>query len=183
MKRALIGAVLPLFLASILPAAAQTGAQCAAIDSDTERLACYDGVFRNGAQTVSSERLILQSEQLIPARPNGRAPATIAVSCEAGNLQVAFGFAGNMMSALGNDARITLQNDLLQARSSTLPVNSTNTEILIDNTRDARAFIDGLVGARNLTVRVTPASTRSLNVRFDVSSFGDQVAPIVANCE
>ena len=118
MKRALIGAVLPLFLASILPAAAQTGAQCAAIDSDTERLACYDGVFRNGAQTVSSERLILQSEQLIPARPNGRAPATIAVSCEAGNLQVAFGFAGNMMSALGNDARITLQNDLLQARSA-----------------------------------------------------------------
>jgi len=182
-KRALLGALLPLVLTSATPALCQSGAQCASIDADAERLACYDRLFRTGEPIQTANSIVLESEQLIPARPNGRAPATIRVSCEAGNLQVAFGFAGNTMSALGNDARITLQNDLQQARSSTLRVNSANTEILIDNSRDAKAFIEGLVGAKNLTVRVTPASTRSLNVRFDVSAFYDQVAPVVANCE
>ena len=170
-----------LLLAPVLPAAAQSGAQCAAIAGDTERLACYDGVFRTGPSTAEHS-VTLESEQLIPARPSGRAPATITVSCDAGVLQVAFGFAGNTLSALGRDTGITLQYDLARARSSTLPVNADNTAILIDNSRDARAFIDDLAGATNLTVRVTPASTRSLSVRFRVDAFAQEVAPVAAAC-
>ncbi|WP_297108171.1 hypothetical protein [uncultured Devosia sp.] len=164
------------------PSQAQSGAQCAPIDNDAERLVCYDEIFRPGGIVPEATSVTLQSEQLIPARPSGRAPATITVFCEADVLKVAFGFAGNSMSALGSDTGITLQYDLQRARSSTLPVNEDNTAILIDNTRDARSFLDGLIGATNLTVRVTPATTRSLSVRFRVADFADEVAPVMAAC-
>ena len=174
---------LPVLMGLALPASAQSGGQCAAIGDDAQRLACYDDIFRPAGQVPQMASVTLESEQLIPARPSGRAPATITVSCEANGLQVAFEFAGNTMSALGRDTGITLQYDLARARSSTLPVNDANTAILIDNSRDAQTFLDGLAGATNLTVRVTPASTRSLSVRFRVDAFAQEVAPVAAACE
>jgi type VI secretion system protein VasI len=181
-KRLVLALVLPMLLAPAAPALAQSGAQCGIVADDVERLACYDALFRTSAATDAPVGVTLESEQLIPARPSGRAPATITVFCEANTLQVAFAFAGNTMSALGRDTGITLQYDLARARSSTLPVNADNTAILIDNTADAMAFLDGLAGATNLTVKVTPASTRSLSIRFRVDAFAQEVAPVIAAC-
>lgn len=169
------------FLALNGPASAQTAAQCSAIADDGDRLVCYDSLFLNAQPPSDADGVTFESEQLIPARPSGRAPATITVSCQPNGLQVAFGFAGNTLSSLGNDVGMTLQYDLTR-RSSTLPVNSENTAVLIDNTRDALAFIDNLAGVTNLTVRVTPTSARTLSVRFRVDSFAQAVAPVVAAC-
>ncbi|UYN99590.1 MAG: hypothetical protein KIT02_17065 [Devosia sp.] len=163
-----------------IPGFAQTGGQCAQIGDDGERLACYDALFQSNG-TGEDVSVVFESEQLIPARPSGRAPATITLSCTAGNLQVAFGFAGNTLSALGNDAGITLQYDL-QRRSSTLPVNEDNTAILFDNTRDALTFVNALAGVTNLTVRVTPTSTRTLSVRFRVDEFAVTAEPVLSAC-
>lgn len=181
-KRVLTVLVLPALLGFSLPAAAQSGAQCAAIDDDAGRLACYDTLFRSGVSGSETMSITLESEQLIPARPSGRAPATLTIACEANGLQVAFGFAGNLISSLGRDTGITLQYDL-QRRSSTLPVNTENTAILIDNSRDALAFVDSLAGITNLTVRVTPASTRTLSVRFRVDTLAATAAPVIAACQ
>jgi hypothetical protein len=160
---------------------AQTdAAQCTAIADDLDRLACYDAIFL-GSMAGAGDAVVLESEQLIPARPSGRAPATISVSCEAGTLTIAFAFAGNTMSALGRDAGITLQYDLQAARSRTLPVNADNTAIVLSG-GDAATFLDGLAGATNLTVRVTPVSSRSLSVRFRVDAFAPEVAPVRAAC-
>ncbi|WP_140048849.1 hypothetical protein [Devosia lucknowensis] len=183
MKRAVFAVCIPLLMAPVLPVAAQTGAQCAAIGDDGERLACYDTLFRTAAGAAPLASVTLESEQLIPARPTGRAPATITVSCEAEGLKVTFGFAGNTMSSIGRDVGLTLQNDLARARSSTLPVNAENTAVLINNTADTISFLDSLEGTTNLTVRVTPVSTRSLSVRFRVDAFPAEVAPVVAACE
>lgn len=172
---------LSLLMAGMGPAMAQSGAQCAAVDDDGARLACYDDLFRNTAPAEPVNAVVFESEQLIPARPSGRAPATITVSCEANGLQIAFGFAGNTLSSLGNDVGLTLQYDLTR-RSSTLPVNAANTAVLIDNSRDARTFIDSLAGVTNLTVRVTPASARTLSVRFRVDEFAQTTAPVLASC-
>lgn len=186
MKRVLALLALPTVLFTAGPAlaqaTAQTAAQCAAIGEDVERLACYDTIFRPDTAAAEGPSVTLESEQLIPARPSGRAPATLTVRCQAGTLQVAFGFAGNTMSALGRDAGITLQYDLQRARSSTLPVNAENTAIVIDTTRAALDFLDGLAGASNLTVRVTPVSSRSLSVRFRVDTLEAKSAPVVAAC-
>lgn len=163
--------------------AQQTGAQCTTIVADGERLACFDSAFAAApAVDATASMVVFESEQLIPARPNGREPATIVVACDAGILSVAFAFAGNTMSALGNDAGITWQFDLQAARSRTLPVNAENTAILLNNTRDALAFIQSLEGATNLTVRVTPVNSRSLSVRYRLDTFADLVAPVRGAC-
>lgn len=176
-------ALVPLLLLPVPVAHAQQGvAQCVAIATDVERLACYDGLFRADGPSATALSVQLESEQLIPARPSGRAPATVTVTCDTGVLSVAFGFAGNTMSALGNDAGITLQYDLQAARSRTLPVNATNTAVLLDNSRDSATFLDGLAGATNLTARVTPVNSRSLSVRFRVDAFAEAVAPVRAAC-
>ena len=176
--------VLPLLLVQAPVAMAQSGgATCAAISADTARLACYDGLFRPHANEAGTVAVSIESEQLIPARPSGRKPAVMTVACTDGLLSVAFSFAGNTMSALGNDAGITLQLDLQAARSRTLPASADNTALLINTTRDAEAFLDSLSGYTNLTARVTPVSSRSLSVRFRIADIADQIAPVRAACE
>jgi len=176
--------VLALLLLPLLPAtpvfAQANGATCAAVADDPERLACYDAAFR-AAPVDTLGTVSFNSEQLIPARPNGRQPATMTVACAANVLSVKFAFAGNIMSPIGGDAGITLQLDLQAARSLTLPAVENNTALLL--TRDARTFLDGLQGATNLTVRVTPVSSRSLTVRFRVADLDQSIAPIMAACE
>ena len=177
-------ALLPLFALLSTASVAQSGGvgQCTAIAGDAERLACYDGLFRDNGAATEGLSAVLESDQLIPARPTGRAPATMTVTCADGVLSVSFAFAGNTMSALGNDAGITLQYDLQASRSRTLPVNADNTAVVIDNTADAVQFLDGLVGRTNLTARVTPTSTRSLSVRFRVDAFMAEIEPVRAAC-
>ncbi len=176
--------VLALLLLPLLPAtpafAQANGATCAAIADDPERLACYDAIFR-AAPTDAANSVSFNSEQLIPARPSGRQPAVMTVACAANVLSVKFAFAGNIMSPIGGDAGITLQLDLQAARSLTLPTTDNNTALLV--TRDARTFLNSLQGSTNLTVRVTPVSTRSLTVRFRVEGLDQAVAPIMAACE
>jgi hypothetical protein len=175
--------LLPLLAVSVPEALAQSGvAQCVGVQADTERLACYDAIFRNNGPQASALSVVIESEQLIPARPSGRQPATMAISCESNVLTIAFAFAGNTMSALGRDAGLTLQSDLQPARSRTLPVNETNTAIVVDNTRDAVALLDSLAGTNNLTARVTPVASRSLSVRFRVDAIMAEVAPVRAAC-
>lgn len=164
------------------PAMAQSAAQCISIADNGQRLACYDDLFRTGSADTESLSVSFDSEQLIPARPSGRAPATMTVSCEAGALTVAFAYAGNTMSALGRDAGITFQFDLQASRSRTLPVNDSNTAILLDNTVDAAAFLDMLAGANNLTTRVTPVNSRSLSVRFSLDGVLEAVTPVREAC-
>ena len=160
--------------------AQQGGAICAGIANDPERLACYDAIFR-AAPTNPANSVAFNSEQLIPARPSGRQPAVMTVACVSDELSVKFAFAGNTMSAIGNDAGITLQLDLQAARSRTLPTADNNTALIIN--RDAAAFLDSLQGATNLTVRVTPVSSRSLSVRFKLAGVDEAVAPVRAACE
>lgn len=176
-------ALLPLLIAPTPIAFAQSGvAQCILIEDDVARLSCYDGLFRDSAAAETGLSVSLESEQLIPARPTGRAPATMTVRCDEEILTVSFAFAGNLMSALGRDAGITLQYDLQAARSRTLPVNEDNTAVVLDNSRDAAAFLDGLAGATNLTARVTPVNSRSLSVRFRVDAFLPEVSQVRAAC-
>lgn len=175
-------AFLPLLTLGAVPAMAQTGGSaCASIQTDSERLACYDDIFRLVPDADGALSVTLNSEQLIPARPSGREHATMTVSCAAGNLAVSFAFAGNTLSALGRDAGLTLQYDLQAARSRTLPVSADNTSIILSGA-EARGFLDGLAGTTNLTARVTPANSRSLSVRFRVDIAVDQLEPVRAAC-
>lgn len=179
-------AVLPVLLAPVsLPAYAldDPGTTCAGIDADADRLACYDALFPPTGTSPNADAVVFTSEQLIPARPTGRAPATMTVSCADGNLTIAFSFAGHTLSATGRDSGITLQADVQAARTTVLPVSPDNTAMLITGSGAAAAFLDTLEGATNLTVRTTPFSYRSLSVRFRIDDAAAKVAPVRAACE
>ncbi|GLQ54912.1 hypothetical protein [Devosia nitrariae] len=176
-------AALPALLIPTVPAFSQSeAASCAAIADNTERLACYDGVFRDGA-AGDTEAVVLQSQTLIPAVPSGRGNATMTIACEAGELVVRFGFAGNVLSATGSNTGISLQRDLQRAQAMILPPDPTGTDLVIAGNQAVVDFLNSLRGVTNLGARVTPASSRSLHVRFQVTGLPEQVAPVIAACQ
>lgn len=149
---------------------------------DAERLACYDSIFRAAPTAEGVVEMTLESEQLIPAVPSGRGNATMSLVCEAGELTVRFGFAGNVLAAMGSPTGISLQRDLLRAQTMTLPPGNGGTVLVMHGNAEVLAFLDSLRGVTNLGVRVTPANARSLNVRFRVADLAEQAAPVVAAC-
>lgn len=159
----------------------ETGESCAAIGDDAQRLACYDGIFRRDAP-VAPAGLSYESERLIPARPSGRAPATFAVACVAGQPQVSFGFAGQLMSATGDIAPVTLQIDQRQTQVRTMQSTDGNTRVTFGNSRDTQAFLDSLAGGRSLEVRVTPIGQRSLTVNFRLAEAMAEIVALRDSC-
>lgn len=165
----------------VAPALGQeTGESCAAIGDDAQRLACYDGVFRDAPEAPGG--LSYDSERLIPARPSGRAPATFALACVAGQPQVSFGFAGQLVSATGDIAPATLQIDQRQTQVRTMQSTEANTRLTFGSPRETQAFLDSLEGGRSLEVRVTPIGQRSLTVNFRLAEALDEIRALRESC-
>lgn len=184
MKLVLVATLTLTLALGVMPALAQSEARaCAAIDTDAERLACYDGVFRTGDTPGEALSATFESEQLIPARPSGRDRARMTVSCEAGTLSVGFSFANQLVSATGDFGALTTQLDAQTARTRSLDAAPDNLSLGFWTTRDAAAFLDSLAGSSNLTVRMTPANYRSLSVRFSLADVADEIASVRAACE
>ncbi len=160
----------------------ETGESCAAIAGDNARLACYDGVFRTDVPAAPDGGLSYDSERLIPARPSGREPATFAVACVAGQARVSFGFAGQLVSATGDIAPVTLQVDQRQTQVRTMQSTEGNTRLTFANDRETQAFLESLAGGRSLEVRVTPIGQRSLTVNFRLAEALDEIGALRDGC-
>lgn len=150
----------------VVPAMGQeTGESCAIISDGAQRLACYDAIFRTDAPDLP-DMLTFQSEQMIPAKPSGRKPATFSVACIDGATEVRFAFAGQPMSATSDIAPITLQVDQGVTQVRTVQASADNTSVSFGSQREVEAFLDTLNGGEKLKVRATPVRQRSLNVTF-----------------
>lgn len=167
----------------VMPAAAQsTPEQCASIADDGERLACYDSLFRSTGAIPQDAVVVVESERMIPAQPTGRAPATMTVACADGAPDVSFSFAGQLVSNTGDIAPVTFQVDAGGTAVRTLTANEDNTELRFATPRDAEAFLDSLIGGRNVKVRMTPVRQRSVTVDFRLPEVADQIAALRAGC-
>lgn len=169
-------------LSCAAPALGQgTGESCATIGDDAQRLACYDNIFRV-ERPAAPEGLSYNSERLIPARPSGRAPATFALACVEGQPQASFGFAGQLVSATGDIAPLTLQVDQRQTLVRTMQAIEGNTRLTFSNPRETQAFLDSLEGGANLEVRVTPIGQRSLTVNFRLTEALPAIRALRESC-
>jgi len=164
------------------PSVAQSGESCAAIGDDAERLACYDGVFRGSGPTVPVDGIVLESEQLIPARPSGRAPATLSFACVEQAPEVRFSFAGQAVSATGDIAPVTLQIDQGPTQVRTMQASDDNQSLLFGSVRETTAFLDSLNGGTTIKVRMTPVRQRSLNVNFRLTEIADEIRALRDSC-
>lgn len=172
--------LLPAPIAVPVALAQEGGLACAPIDDDAARLACYDEIFRS--QVPAGETVVLESEQLIPARPTGRVHATMTVACDAGALSVSFGFGEQFLSPTGDDAPLTFQVDQSGNTVRNLPVNADNTRVGFFTTRESGAFLDTLQGATNLRVRVTPNRQRTQTVDFRLRDKLDEMDALRGTC-
>jgi hypothetical protein len=164
------------------PAVAQQAVeQCVAIAEDEARLACYDAIFLTTG-TTGAEAVVAESERLIPARPSGRRPATLSVSCAEGRVVVAFGFAGQLVSNTGDIAPLTYQVDAGGATARTLRADPDNVQLSFDSPRDVEAFLDSLIGGNNLKIRMTPVRQRSVTVDFRLPPIADEIEALRARC-
>lgn len=172
-------------LAQLLAApvwAQESGAACAAIEDDGERLACYDRVFRDGGSAEAGEAIVLQSQRLIPAAPSGREPATLTISCAEGEMETRFAFAGQQVSVTGDIAPLTYQIDQGATTVRTLSASEDNRSLTFFSMRDTENFLDSLAGGTNLRVRVTPARQRSLTVDFRIEDVVAEIETLRRAC-
>lgn len=168
---------------TVAPAHAQEiGASCAPIADNTERLACYDKLFRTSAPP-SVGVVTIESERLIPALPTGRKPAEMIVACDAGVLSVRFSFAGQLVSATGDIAPVTFQVDQNATAVRTLSAAPENTAVGFWTTEESSTFLNSLAGGTNLKVRMTPVRQRSLTVDFRLAEQGDAIAAVRSACQ
>ncbi len=178
-----IAAVLFAALVSAPAFAQETGASCAPIGDDAERLACYDRLFRSGDLPLGGAAVTIESERLIPALPTGRKPAEMIVSCDSGILTVQFRFAGQLVSATGDIAPITFQVDQNATAVRTLSTSSDNTAAGFWTTRESLAFLNSLAGGTNLKVRMTPVRQRSMTVDFRLAEQREAIEAARNACE
>lgn len=191
------------------PVLAQTSPEdCAAIGPATERLDCYDSLFRADVFTGESEDettpeqgmwasgvevsqiegtelpfAAVQSEQLIPAFPSGRSPARLTILCRDGETAVQFSFAGHAMASPNSTAgSITLQYDRQPPRSQSLPLNGDRTAIGFYSDAEAREIIARLLQTNRLYVRATPLAQRSVTVSFLMEGIEAALEPVREAC-
>ncbi|WP_417580368.1 type VI secretion system-associated protein TagO [Pelagibacterium sp.] len=196
------------FSAAAVPALAQTAPErCAAIGPASERLSCYDSIFRSGqftggnAESDAEQGLwvsgievsqiegtevpfaTLESEQLIPALAGGRAPARLTVLCVEGETIVQFSFAGSAMGTpTSNSATITLQYDRQPPRSQSVDLAPDRLAIGFFETQAAEAVIGQLQQTQRLLVRATPQSQRSVTVSFQLEGIEAALQPVREAC-
>ncbi|WP_404405440.1 type VI secretion system-associated protein TagO [Pelagibacterium halotolerans] len=181
--------------------------QCAAIGPASERLDCYDSIFRSGrfsggneegnpemglwasgvevSQIEGTERPFasLESEQLIPAQPRGRAPARLTILCQDEQPVVQFSFAGQFMGTeTSRSGLITIQFDRQPPRSQSLDLSGDRTALGFFSEDDARAFIDRLLVTNRLIVRAQPQGERSVTVSFQIEGIEQALQPVREAC-
>jgi hypothetical protein len=152
------------------------------VPDNTQRLACYDAIFRGPASPAALAPIVVSSTQPIPARPNGRAPATMSISCSDNILGVSFSFAGQLLSETGDEAAISFQVQQTGSFVRSLPVSTDNTSIGFANAPDADAFLETLEGGDSLVVRITPVRQRSVQVEFALDAYEAQIAAMREAC-
>src|SRR5690606_36495853 len=137
---------------------------------------------RGSEATDIEDAIVVNSQQLIPARPSGREPATMVVSCEAGQMVVSFAFASQFVSNTGDISPMTYQVDSAATLVRTMRANESNTELRFASSREAESFLDGLVGGTNVKVRMTPVRQRSLTVDFRIDRIFPKIEALRAGC-
>ena len=104
------------------------------------------------------------------------------MACVEGSPRVGFGFAGQLISATGDIAPLTLQVDQRQTQVRTMQATDGNTQLTFASDRETEAFLDSLGGDRSLEVRVTPIGQRSLTVNFRLAEALAQIAALRESC-
>ncbi|WP_306253894.1 type VI secretion system-associated protein TagO [Parvularcula sp. IMCC14364] len=194
--------MLELITSMYLMGISQDGPSCAKKNDDSERLRCYDLVYRVTASApkpidsdwrVREETSKLDDTKTVFMEVNsnenhvGRfgqeGKLRLSLRCQENTTALAIYFAGEFMASGASDyVRVDYRIDDNPASSANF-VESTNNEWLgLWNGSRAIPFIKQMFGASTMYVRATPFSESSVDGEFNISGVQDAIKPLREAC-
>jgi type VI secretion system protein VasI len=191
-------------IAALCPALAVAQTDCRSIESDLDRLACYDlesgrahesiAASTEGAWRVRSERsemtddpnvyVTVASDDPLPCRFASPENAMLVLRCQENTTSVIISTTGCHLASsdYNNYGVVTYRLD--EAPSSTRDfVESTDNRALgLWSGGEAIPFIKDLFGHRELLTRFTPFNDSPVTARFSIAAVEEAVAPLREAC-
>jgi type VI secretion system protein VasI len=179
---------------------------CAALDDDKLRLACYDEAHRGAAagppgegkwrvtQQVSkiddSPEVFVAVEAADPLPgPEGRTSTGILmISCREGNTDVFLNFGEHAMTpkdagaARDAVATVTTRVDKNRARRIAMRPSRDRKALGLWSGRRAIPFVKDMLGATRLFVRASPPDEAALDMEFEIAGLDAAVKPLRQAC-
>lgn len=199
---ALVFAACLIAVSSLGAAKAQDIEDCARIDSDLDRLACYDraaGRTPAVSQTTPAEGdwsvrtetseltdetnvfMSVHSEEDINCGWNRGGRIQLLVRCMENTTSVIF-LTDCHMTSHGGYGVVDYRVDDNPARDIRMEESTSNRALGLWVGRRSIPFIRNLFGARQLIARMTPYAENPFTVTFDIAGLEDAIAPLRAAC-
>jgi type VI secretion system protein VasI len=173
---------------------------CAALDDEKLRLACYDEAHRAGSSGPQGEgkwrvtrqvskiddspEVFVAVEAIDPlSGPEGRTSTGILmISCREGNTDVFLNFGEHTVSANRALANVTTRVDKNRARKVAMRPSRDRKALGLWSGRRAIPFVKDMLGARRLFVRALPPEEAAIDMEFEITGLVDAIKPLREAC-
>src|SRR5690554_2440337 len=189
------------FLAVSLFSSLQVSAseECANIDNDERRLACYDAEYQPSS-TVSkeSEWMVNQevspiddsvsvymrvfSKEPIPARFRGEGKAELWLRCQENTTSLLLNMAGHHMTSIQQYGRVVWRLDDDAARTISMTESTNNRSLGLWRGGVSIPEIKRMFDHDVLTVRATPFSESPITTQFPITGLKEAIKPLREAC-
>jgi type VI secretion system protein VasI len=174
---------------------------CAALEDEKLRLACYDeahraqgpGVRENGKWRVTrqvskiddSPEVFVAVEAIDPVPgPEGRTSTGILmISCREGNTDVFLNFGEQTMAQRAASAMVTTRVDNNRARRIAMRPSRDRKALGLWSGRRAIPFARDMLGASRLFVRALPPDEAAVDMEFEIAGLDAAIKPLRDACE
>jgi len=185
-----------------LPAAAQDLASCAAIETDLDRLACYDRLAGRepvveqaagpGPWSVRIEKsefkdttdvyLSVETAEALSCGMFDRSPARLLLRCQENTTAALLITSCHVASGFGGYGRVEYRVDDQPSRTLNFEESTDNRALGLWSGGSAIPFIRQLSGGSQLLMRFTPFNESPVTARFDIRGLDQALAPLRAAC-
>ncbi|WP_435170777.1 type VI secretion system-associated protein TagO [Falsirhodobacter sp. 1013] len=168
----------------------------------SERLRCYDGIFRGQENeaasetstpwTVSSVRSLLDDSTTTVMQTSSLDPLTLRngqtehgaliIRCKEGVTSAYITFAGHFMSDLDRSGRVNYRIDDLPATWREMTISGSHEALGMWDMRQASMFISAIMGGSELFVRATPLNESPIEMQFNIAGAAEAAKPLRENC-
>ncbi|TBF97416.1 type VI secretion system-associated protein TagO [Rhizobium leguminosarum] len=169
-----------------------TGQDCATTPSDSDRLFCYDKIFKPEPAAVSSavSKWIVENEKSkmddsdifnisVTADTDG---ALLNIRCEEKVTSLYFTLGGTFMADIENYGRIRYRLDAEKTKSKSFVISTDNEALGLWSGGSAIPFVKQLLGHKTLTAEITGYNESTSTVEFDLTGIDEQIRPLRKQC-
>lgn len=173
--------------------------QCSQIQSDSDRLACYDlqykpavsqakktawNVTESQSKMDDSKTVVLhvESDEQIRKSFGGSETADLYIRCQEGKTSLYFVIADRFLATVEGYGKVDYRLDSEKPRSQEMDVSTDNKALGMWGA-SAISFAKKLIGHDSLVVRVTPYNESPVTATFKIAGLDEALKPLRAVCK